>query len=265
MRTSLYYFSGTGNSLQVARDIADALGQASVISIPVALQQADRAQGECIGFVFPVYYFRIPRMVGQFLDTVQWTQGRYCFLVCTFALVSGQALCEAQARLEARGIHVSAGFRLQMPGNAMMMYDVYSKTRQERILRREKNRVRSIAAAVREREEHGIEKPLFPPAWALRIPMWYFERFSFPRFEEKFWVSSGCNGCGICEQLCPAHDIVLQDGRPQWQHRDCQACLACLNLCPQKAIEHGKRTVGHGRYRNPTVTTADLLAQQRQE
>ena len=59
MSTILYYFSGTGNSLVVARDLAAALGTTTLVAIPTALQEpasgvADAAvAADAVGIVFP--------------------------------------------------------------------------------------------------------------------------------------------------------------------------------------------------------------------
>ena len=59
MKTVLYWFSGTGNSLMIAKTIAAELGGAEM----VPMLRADRAAdvvAERVGLVFPVYGRRVP-------------------------------------------------------------------------------------------------------------------------------------------------------------------------------------------------------------
>ena len=58
----IYYFSGTGNSLHVARQLADRLcEQLSPIVNPVLTHD------KSIGLVFPVYSWGIPSVVDNFI------------------------------------------------------------------------------------------------------------------------------------------------------------------------------------------------------
>ena len=82
------------------------------------------------------------------------------------------------------------------------------------------------------------------------------------QYDRRFRVEDSCNGCKICGRVCPVGNIVIQDGRPVWQHR-CQFCMGCINWCPKAAIEWGSATVTHGRYRNPNVTVQQVMGQRR--
>ena len=69
-----------------------------------------------------------------------------------------------------------------------------------------------------------------------------------------------CNGCGICEKICPVDNIKLVNEKPEWQHK-CQMCTGCLHYCPQKAIQWGEYTLGRERYNHPKIKLKELLAQ----
>lgn len=80
----------------------------------------------------------------------------------------------------------------------------------------------------------------------------------FPDADDKFFINDRCNGCGVCEDVCPADNIQMIENGPNWKH-DCEQCLACLHWCPQQAIEFGEETVGRERYQNPFVNLQDML------
>ena len=81
-----------------------------------------------------------------------------------------------------------------------------------------------------------------------------FEEMYF-RMDKSMRISDKCNGCGICAKVCPASNIVIEDGKPQWQHR-CENCVACLNWCPNGAISSG---LTEYRYCHPDVKLSEMV------
>ena len=59
--TEIYYFSGTENSLHVAKELQKRIPKANIIPI-VSLLNKDviETKGETVGFVFPIYFTAIP-------------------------------------------------------------------------------------------------------------------------------------------------------------------------------------------------------------
>jgi formate hydrogenlyase subunit 6/NADH:ubiquinone oxidoreductase subunit I len=51
------------------------------------------------------------------------------------------------------------------------------------------------------------------------------------------------------------------DKKPVWQHH-CELCCGCIHLCPVQAIQAGAKTEKRLRYRNPSVTIAELKRNQ---
>ncbi|MCL2519619.1 MAG: EFR1 family ferrodoxin [Spirochaetaceae bacterium] len=75
--------------------------------------------------------------------------------------------------------------------------------------------------------------------------------------DQKFTVAAGCTQCGICAQVCPVGNIVMQDG-PTYQH-NCSFCMGCVNLCAANAIQlKGQRSTA--RFKNPNVTVKAIIA-----
>lgn len=79
-----------------------------------------------------------------------------------------------------------------------------------------------------------------------------------------FSIGENCNGCGLCDKICPVDNIKMQDGRPRFLHH-CDHCLSCLNHCPQTAIDWKDKTKGKERYRNPRVTAKELISFRQKE
>jgi flavodoxin len=122
----IYYFSGTGNSFVVARDIAKKTG-GKLISIATVMDTAViRPNSDVIGIVFPVYFAwfgGIPLILERFAKKLEGIAGKYIFAVCTYGNGTGPALTELSKIIEMRGGEVNAGFAIQMP--SLMYVGIY--------------------------------------------------------------------------------------------------------------------------------------------
>lgn len=256
MKTQIYYFSGTGNSLYVARELAQRLDGASIRAVTKDTE-ADLS-AEAVGIVFPVHLWGAPEMVLRFLERLKADSAeRYCFAVATYKLDAGDVVGQIKRKLQSCGIRLSAGFTIAMPGNNVAFYDTESSSSRETKFKACRIELDAIAEVLRS------EKELLTPEAGL------VDRFlktgllrsavtrTFHDADKRFWVKSDCNGCGICARVCPAGNIKFGCNRPVWLH-NCQQCMSCINLCPKEAIQSGQTTLRRGRYRNPNVEISDL-------
>ncbi len=132
MKTTIFYFSGTGNSLKIARDIAEVLGDAEVISIPEIINEEISILSERIGIVFPVYIWGIPLIVGKFLKRIKAPADKYFFAVATCGSMPGATLGQVANILKSQGMKLSAGFSIVMPGNYIPYWKNTSKRKRYR-------------------------------------------------------------------------------------------------------------------------------------
>lgn len=50
-------------------------------------------------------------------------------------------------------------------------------------------------------------------------------------------VLETCNGCKVCEEVCPFHVFEVVDGfAVAVNGDDCIECCACVEACPEEAI-----------------------------
>jgi flavodoxin len=116
--TAIYYFSGTGNSYAVARDISETLDGEM---IPIAKLEASddiRVSENILGLVFPDYHSSLPNIVRRFVNKLEDIQETYVFGVCTYG-GAGPGLtmmCLKEAN-ESREGELAAGFAVRMPYN----------------------------------------------------------------------------------------------------------------------------------------------------
>lgn len=257
MKTQIYYFTGTGNCLAVAQDLAAALGQADLINIAALRDEKIETGADCIGIIFPVYIFGMPIIVREFLRKLRTPEKAYVFAIATYAGLAGCALSQTANYLAASGIKLSAGFLIVMPSNSITLHEAILAQKQQKIFMKAKSRIQVIAGIIARRQEHGIEKQL-----SLLSP--FFSMFynffinKLPASDVYFWVNKFCTQCNICVRICAVNNIVLEKDKPKWLHH-CQHCLACLQWCPVGAIEYGKNTIGRKRYRHPKIALESML------
>lgn len=45
-----------------------------------------------------------------------------------------------------------------------------------------------------------------------------------------------CIGCGLCSEICVAHNLVISQNKARKVMDDCVMCGQCSAVCPKKAI-----------------------------
>jgi flavodoxin len=254
VKTNLFYFSATGNSLTVAKDIADGLQEAQIYSIPQVINGGIDLDADNIGIIFPEYYSGIPRIISDFIRKLDPAKIKYLFAVCTYGGFPLNTLNEIREQLQAAGIPLNAGYAVQMPGNYIVKYGAFKKERQEKLLRNEKEAIRKIIRDIENQKDNKIKKGFTDKIWKS------IYKSTFPRFrtyDKNFTADEKCNGCEICEKVCPVQNIKMADHRPQWQG-NCEHCLACIQWCPREAIQYSTRSVGRKRYHHPEIKAKEL-------
>jgi ferredoxin/flavodoxin len=265
MKTAIYYFTGTGNTLAVARELAQELsrepGDTEIVPIP-SLNQQDTffADAEAVGIAFPVYFLDMPGIVKEFVRKLRFSKKPYIFGIATCGERPGGALYSLKSLLEEKGTTLASGFVLVMPENFIGPVDLMGDAchRQEKYAAA-RNRIPAVAEAIRERRQ---VMPEGNGSAILRIGgiitrMFATSLYNTPR---RFHATGTCNRCRTCERVCPTGNITVANDGVRWGS-SCTQCYACIHWCPKGAIEIGGRTAGKPRYHHPDVTLADMLHQ----
>lgn len=243
----LFYFSGTGNSAWVARELGNRLRD-EVCSIADLLDNREIDAGERLGIVFPVYAWGLPSVIRQWLKTVRFSpKPLYVYFVCTCGDDAGKTAALTVRALAEQGLACDAGFSVQMPNTYVCLpgFDVDSEKVSGRKLRDAVERVRQIARYVADRKSvfdchegsiPWIKSFLFRP---------FFNRFLMS--SRLFRATDACVSCGKCVASCPLRNIRLENSRPVWGTH-CTMCLSCYHHCPAHAVAYGNRTKGKGQY-----------------
>jgi ferredoxin/flavodoxin len=256
MRTTIYYFSGTGNSLKVAKDIAAQLKDTEIIQICKENMYNNKTTSSKIGIVFPVYVSGMPLLVKDFIEKLKIPKETYVYTVVTFGASAGASIAQLEKQLKLKGIDLSAAFKIKMPGNYQVMYPPFSEGKQKKYFKNEELKITEIVRNINNNEIikfSGVGETIGKTVGGMM-----YSSFKPYEKDKNFWTDEKCNACGICSNVCPANNIKMNDGKPQWEHK-CEQCVACLQWCPQKSIQYKKVTVNRGRYHHPDVRAKDLF------
>lgn len=249
---TIFYFSGTGNSLALAQQLGSRFPDSRVYNI--ADYSGSPVNDRAVGFVFPVYCHRPPEIVTSFLDKIDLPENAYLFAVATYNGLDGETGAVFKRQLSKRGLTLNAYFKVLMPGNSVILLDKTSppEVREQR-LADSSFRIQEIVTAVTRKESSFQSEPYKLKNRLMGIFLrWYLKRYRLP---SRFHVDAKCNGCGACASRCPENLISIQNGIPQWKNsRQCQACLACFHRCPGKAVQIGDYTESSNRYSHPVLT-----------
>lgn len=161
MKTNLFFFSTTGNSLTVAKDIAAKLPETQIFSIPKVIDKAIDLNADNIGLIFPVYFLGMPRIVIDFINKLESSKTIYIFAVCTCGALPMGTLLQAQKQLRTRGLALNAGFSMRIPGNYIVKYGAFPIGIQKKLFIGEKKKVEAIVKTVKNQQQNKIERNNF--------------------------------------------------------------------------------------------------------
>jgi ferredoxin len=253
MENILYYFSSTGNSLKISRDLAKALQNTKIISIAKAINEDIEYPTMNLGIIFPVYFGALPPIVAEFIRKLDPSQINYIFAVATCNDFPGGALHIVKKILKKKQGKLNAGFVLVMPGNYIPLYEPLSREKQEKRFEIANEKLNSIIEIIVTNKENKLS--LFG-----KLLTFLQKRNDtiLQNRDKNFWVDENCNSCEICTKICPVQNVEIIGGKPSWLHK-CQQCLACLHWCPQEAIQYSKKTINRARYHHPEITLNNLI------
>jgi ferredoxin len=256
MKTVIFYYTGTGNSLWSARLLAERLAGAKLAPMKAADPFA-AGDADAVGFVFPVHMWGVPGPVLQFLEKLALKPDVYYFALAVNAGQVSRTLVQLRGLLDGRGARLAAGFSIVLPSNYIPWGGPGPEERRNDLFGQTREKISEIGTYIAERKEGLADKG---PLWQ-RILFTAIYKLSFrqvAKMDKDFWCDDKCNACGICVRICPAKNIELQEGKPLWRHY-CEQCLACIQWCPQESIQYGKKTPAYERYHHPEVQLKDMI------
>jgi len=237
MKVEYYVFSGTGNTLMIAREIGRRLEEkgSQVNFHMIGKSNSFNLSGESvIGLAFPIAFFSSYPLVLQFIASLPEGKGRSIFMTAT---MGGSALgAERKFRklVRQKGYKPIGSELFIMPGNYNNGFIPVEKN--EALLAKAMEKARLFADRLRGGSavwSCGI--PLIPSIWYKLVSSGRTLRFFYRMFPIVVDTDK-CIKCMRCVDNCPVGAIDLKGSFPSINKHLCQSCQRCVAFCPAHAI-----------------------------
>lgn len=248
----IFCYSGTGNCLDLAKNVAYGIGGADIVMIRSNPSVTDVSEAEKVGFVFPCYGGGAPADFLKYVKMIRVSPNAYTFGI-------SQSSCYTGTGLSSLNSIIPLKYWKSVTHHCSCIW-LFPHTVMLPMLSLEKAQARSetLAKDIAEEILSGKTIQKKPP------------RNLFNVVENKIWpalagtriaafkVSDECIACGQCVKICPRKNIKIDNGRANIG-KNCIQCLGCLQYCPKNAISIGRITDRREHYHNPNISAADLM------
>ena len=231
-----YYYSGTGNTLLVVREMAQTFEESGLKVTLYRIETTDPAAvrtNATIGLAFPVAFQSTFPFLWNFFRNLPVGRGTEIFMVDTMAAFSGAIVGPLKKILQKKRYHCLGAKEICMPNNWFPRKINAGKNAQKR--KTGMAQARKYALDLISGKSHWHRVPLLPDLFFLLCCNPFMMKKINTAPGKNITVNKDkCTGCGLCRQLCPVENITLNTF-PQWSDH-CETCMRCLCFCPVDAI-----------------------------
>lgn len=253
----IIYFTGTGNSRDIATRISMMLTDDDIVELCNETLRSGviSAKRSCekVVWVFPVYSWGVPPVVAKFIKRadIQGIEDAEHHMVATCGDDAGLIANQWRKLIRNKGWNAASASTVVMPNTYTLMkgFDVDSEILAKQKLEASGERIAVIVERIkRGATDDDVIKGRYAWIKSRIIYPWFIK---FAMSPKPFHAIDSCSGCGLCARQCPLGNINMDKDckRPYWG-KECALCLRCYHICPIGAVQYGKATKGKGRYLN---------------
>ena len=267
----MYYFSGTGNSLHIAKELQKRIPNTTLIPmISLLKKETVKTNADIVAIVFPLHLTTLPKPVDEFVKKLDMTSAKYAFSIITRIGTFSTANVYLNKVLRKRGKLLDASFMINMANNSPAGLKPFAdkkwveKISNANVLGLEKKVQESLQfvvdCVVRREKIHANGTMSFSSHILEPIMTKLTHKTSH---EIPFYTDASCTGCGICGRVCLSGKIKAVNGKVMWDESvQCFYCYACFNFCPEQSILIDKKyDLKNGRYHHPDIDYKEICAQ----
>jgi Pyruvate/2-oxoacid:ferredoxin oxidoreductase delta subunit/flavodoxin len=251
----IFYFSGTGNSKQVARWFSELAAKRNITSHIYDISKIEKDTLEpvnsnaLITIISPVHGFNFPKITLDFIihfpagkNKVVLMNTRAGMKIGSFVTpgLTGIAFILSSLLLKRKGYKIVGQIPFDMPSNWISIHPALRENAVKFIHKKNYSRVKKHSEKIFSGSNNFLAfRDLIQDILIAPVSLAYFlvGRFAFAK---TFYASYKCDNCDICIKQCPVKAIEKINNHPYWTF-NCESCMKCMNSCPKRAIEtaHG--------------------------
>ncbi|PKL35357.1 MAG: (4Fe-4S)-binding protein [Spirochaetae bacterium HGW-Spirochaetae-1] len=257
---TIYYWSGTGNSLRIARWAGEKAHEtgSDVLICPIGEAEPGREIPDNNDFlltmVMPVHGFTAPWAMIRFALRLPRRNHTAALVMATrggswpgFYLrgLSASTTFLIALIMRMKGYAIQGIVSIDMPQNWTAVFPGLSNTHNNRFFEKARAKTGYFMDNILTGRRHIFTGDnLFEFIGGLALLPVSFLYLILGRFyiAKMFFASEKCNACGICAGNCPHNAIIMKGSmksrRPYWTF-SCESCGRCINYCPLQAVESG--------------------------
>ena len=259
MKILVAYFSGTGNTERIAREIAlrlEARGNKAKTG-SVENLHVDSLERTALGLGFPSYGLAFPSIIERFVERLPKAEEPVpAFVFSTHAWSSGNSLTVLAERLLEKNIHTVARQAFSCPSNGARTFfapGAFMYRKMVRVDPRLPDRLEDFAGTI-DSALTSITRNPFEDLAEKSLANSLLAAFAKHVMEERMFrdfkvVKNQCIGCGKCVRQCPDGNLAMEGKKAEFlRDNGCMRCMRCISICPTGAILFGEKSRDKGRY-----------------
>jgi flavodoxin/NAD-dependent dihydropyrimidine dehydrogenase PreA subunit len=245
MKAKIIYFSQQGGTQAIAEDIAEGIKRAGDDCELAKLKDTDPSnpgEYDLLGIGCPVFYFKEPFNVADFMDALPRVEGKHAFVFNTHGATPAGTLASMWKRLADKGYHVLGAHKSYADSHQIPIYPYPTHTtghpdgQEHDEAQAFGQKMAETSRRVSVGETDLIPEPIAAPEG------WWTERAielskeNLAQIMPPFTIDPDrCTQCLVCEEVCPVDGIAVLEEPPRIQE-PCIYCFHCVMQCPEVAI-----------------------------
>jgi flavodoxin/ferredoxin len=245
MKTLIIYFSQTSNTRKIAECIYDGIINAkSECNLKTLndVEPTSLSDYELIGIGSPVFWYKEPFNVQDFLESLPEQNGRHWFVFCTHGNIIGDFFPSVTKKLNKKGATV-IGFHNTYANITVPFYPRPSYTSGHPDSY-DFEQAKAFGREIVERSQkiNQNDDDLIPEPGPVSSEEWIQEskaltKEAIKQFMPEFTINTDtCIQCHECEENCPVQGIDIEAEPPRIQD-PCIYCWRCVTICPTLSVE----------------------------
>lgn len=217
----ILYFSATGNGKYIAEQIATKTDD-KAISIVDCIREGKYLfkDEKILGIITPTYFWRLPRIVTEFLEKLTIDNCKYTFLLASYGTSTGQPVAMAREILKRKGQKFDTYYSVIMPDTWTPIFNLTNKERVELWLNDGKAQLKTVIENIKLKRGGDFTKKKLPK-FVAALPSAFM--YATERKTKNLSVNKDlCIVCKLCEKKCPVEAIIMEGDHPVWKDEECE-------------------------------------------